>query len=42
MGLGLYIVNEILKLHHFVFDYKHQDGKNLFIIATKGDKNGSY
>ena len=42
MGLGLYIVNEILKLHHFVFDYKHQDGKNLFIIITKGDKNGSY
>ena len=31
-GLGLYIVYEIVKLHKFVFEYKHSDGYNIFQI----------
>ncbi len=31
-GLGLYIVKKVLDLHHFDFDYKYQDGENIFII----------
>jgi two-component system OmpR family sensor kinase len=31
-GLGLYIVNEIVTKHDFVFDYNHIDGKNSFEI----------
>jgi two-component system OmpR family sensor kinase len=31
-GLGLYIVNEILKLHQFKLEYNYQDGINSFII----------
>lgn len=32
-GLGLYIVSEIMKIHDFTLDYKHQDGKNIVTIA---------
>ena len=32
-GLGLYIVSEIMKIHKFSLDYKHQDGENIFIIT---------
>ncbi len=31
-GLGLYIVNEIVKLHKFKFKYFHKDNKNYFVI----------
>ncbi len=31
-GLGLYIVDSILKLHNFTLSYKHSAGKNHFII----------
>ena len=33
-GLGLYIVNEILNKHKLNFDYKFQNGYNVFIIST--------
>ena len=33
-GLGLYIVNEIIKKHNFVFKYKHSKGKNIFMICS--------
>ncbi len=33
-GLGLYIVSEILKLHGFGFQYRHEEGKNRFVIQT--------
>jgi two-component system OmpR family sensor kinase len=32
-GLGLYIVNEIIKEHNMSFDYTYKDGKNIFTIA---------
>ncbi len=32
MGLGLYIVAEVLALHQMEFDYIHEDGKNIFTI----------
>jgi len=31
-GLGLYIVNEILLKHQCKFEYKYENGKNIFII----------
>ena len=31
-GLGLYIVSEILKLHHFKLEYQYGDGFNIFTI----------
>lgn len=31
-GLGLYIVSEILKIHHFTLSYAHREGKNIFTI----------
>jgi len=31
-GLGLYIVNEILKTHDFLLEYEHKSGKNIFTI----------
>ena len=34
-GLGLYIVNEILKKHDFDFAYNYEDGYNIFIIKTE-------
>ena len=33
MGLGLYIVREILEKHGFALRYRCEDGANLFIIA---------
>ncbi|HIP60766.1 MAG TPA: HAMP domain-containing histidine kinase [Campylobacterales bacterium] len=32
-GLGLYIVSEIMKIHDFSLEYRHEDGKNIFIIT---------
>ncbi len=34
-GLGLYIVSEILKLHHFKLEYQYSDGFNIFTIITE-------
>jgi two-component system OmpR family sensor kinase len=34
-GLGLYIVNEIAKLHKFKLEYEYKDGKNHFILILK-------
>jgi two-component system OmpR family sensor kinase len=31
-GLGLYIVSEIMKIHDFSLEYKHENGKNIFTI----------
>ncbi len=31
-GLGLYLVDHILKMHHFPFTYHHENGKNIFTI----------
>jgi len=31
-GLGLYIVSEIMKIHGFGLEYRHYDGKNIFIV----------
>lgn len=31
-GLGLYIVNTIINLHNFKFEYEHKNEKNFFII----------
>lgn len=31
-GLGLYIVNEIAKLHQFKLEYKYENGENCFIL----------
>lgn len=33
LGLGLYIVNEVLKKHEIVFSYTYKSGKNIFIIS---------
>ncbi len=33
-GLGLYIVNEIIKLHSFKFEYFNENSKNYFVIAN--------
>ena len=33
-GLGLYIVSEILRLHHFKLEYQYKDGLNIFLIVT--------
>lgn len=33
-GLGLYIVQNILKAHGMQLDYKYEDDKNIFIILT--------
>jgi len=32
MGLGLYIVNEILTIHNFTLEYQYQNKKNIFKI----------
>ena len=32
LGLGLYIINTILKTHNLKLDYKFKDGKNIFSI----------
>jgi len=34
MGLGLYIVNEILKIHGFSFSYHFTDNKNIFTLYS--------
>ncbi len=34
-GLGLYIVNEILKKHGYKFSYHHENGRNIFTIAKE-------
>jgi len=34
-GLGLYIVNEIIRKHKMLFRYEHHKGKNRFIIDFK-------
>ncbi len=39
-GLGLYIVSEIMKIHGFSIDYRHHNGKNIFIMGTS--KNPRY
>ena len=33
LGLGLYIANQIFKKHGHVLKYKHEDGKNIFMIC---------
>ena len=33
LGLGLYIANQIFKKHGHTLKYKHEDGKNIFIIC---------
>ena len=37
-GLGLYIVENILKAHNFVLEYTHENGKNIFKINFKEKK----
>lgn len=37
-GLGLYIVNSILKANHYALRYEHNDGVNSFIITKKESK----
>lgn len=32
MGLGLYIVDHICRMHKFKFDYRYKDGYHEFII----------
>jgi two-component system OmpR family sensor kinase len=32
LGLGLYIINEILKLHHYSLNYNYSCGKSYFIV----------
>lgn len=38
-GLGLYIVQSIVDLHHFKFDYRYEDEKVVFIIDLKPTEN---
>ena len=33
LGLGLYIANQIFKKHGHTLKYKHEDGKNIFMIC---------
>jgi two-component system OmpR family sensor kinase len=33
-GLGLYLVDNILKLHNQVLAHEYKDGKNIFIFAN--------
>ena len=33
LGLGLYIANQIFKKHGHALKYKHEDGKNIFMIC---------
>ena len=33
LGLGLYIANQIFKKHNHTLKYKHEDGKNIFMIC---------
>jgi len=33
-GLGLYIVREILERHGMKLEYRHENGKNIFVIVT--------
>lgn len=39
MGLGLYISNEIIKLHSFKLKYCYKNGKNLFIVEILDNLN---
>lgn len=32
LGLGLYIVNNILKVHDITLEYEHKKGENIFTI----------
>ncbi len=32
-GLGLNIVNKVITMHNFKFEYKYEDGKNIFFIT---------
>ena len=34
-GLGLYIVENILKAHNFMLEYEHENGKNIFKVKFK-------
>ena len=36
LGLGLYIANQIFKKHGHALKYKHEDGKNIFMICFGG------
>ena len=38
-GLGLYIVNSILKANNCILKYEYKDGINIFIIAKKEQKD---
>ena len=35
LGLGLYIANQIFKKHGHALKYKHEDGKNIFMICFR-------
>ena len=36
LGLGLYIANQIFKKHSHALKYKHESGKNIFMICFGG------
>ena len=38
-GLGLYIVENILKAHNFMLEYEHENGKNIFKVKFKLQEN---
>lgn len=38
-GLGLYIVENILKAHNFMLEYEHENGKNIFKVNFKLQEN---
>ena len=38
-GLGLYIVQSILNLHHFGFDYRYENKQSVFIINITSTEN---